>query len=177
MRRRAWGAALKAPAAAGGLSSSQRADAQAVLDALQGSNIALQITTVTTWVQNLPSTCRVRVAAEEPRSYDVYLFWTPWLAAQPYVWLTMRIPAGEPAKGDYSLGTADPVLPGGKLNADGRTINPASVDTTLLSRYGAEQAAKGKALMLEHAGDALKEPGAGCQVLKNGGLRLLPASA
>ena len=163
--------------AAAGAGKTAGDDAPAVLAALDGTNIALQLTTISTWVQNVPSTCRVRQAADDPRAYNVYVFWTPWLAAAPYVWLNMRIPAADPRSGSYSLGTADPVLAGGKLNPDGRTINPASVDTTILSRYGEEQARRGKALMTEHAGETLQPDGQDCRVLKNGALQLVEPAA
>ena len=58
---------------------------------------------------------------------------------------------------------------------DGRTINRASVDTTLLSRYGPQQARKSKQLLVAKGGDVFAKPGARCQVLENGSLRLLPA--
>jgi hypothetical protein len=81
----------------------------------------------------------------------------------------------DPRTSTFDLGTADPVLlPGGRLSTNGRTVNPLSVDTTVLSRYGAEQAKKSHATLVAHGGDAFAKPGAGCQVLANGSLRLLP---
>ena len=45
----------------------------------------------------------------------------------------------DPQTSTFHLGTAEPVLlPGGRLSANGRAVNPRSVDTTLLSRYGRE---------------------------------------
>ena len=73
------------------------------------------------------------------------------------------------------LGTTQPVLPGGRLTRNGRSVNRLSVDTTLLSRYGPEQAKKGHEIMVAHAGDVLTKPGATCQVLKNGSLKLVPS--
>ena len=66
------------------------------------------------------------------------------------------------------------LLPGGRLSADGRSINPLSIDTTLLSRYGAKQARKSQQSLVAHGGDVFTKPSARCQVLTNGSLRLLP---
>jgi len=166
---------LTANVDSGGLTASERAAAQSAMDALQGSNIALQLVTISRWVQGAPSMCRVSRVSQNPSRYEVYLFWTPWLAAEPYVWLNMNV-TDDPRTGTFHLGTAQPVLPGGRLKANGRTINRLSVDTTLLSLYGPQQVAKGKELMLAHGGGVFAKPGAACQVLANGSLRLLPAA-
>lgn len=158
-----------------GYTASERQAAQAALDKLQGSNIALQLTTMTAWTQNVPSACQVRRLPGDPAAYEVYVFWIPWLAAEPYVWLNMKL-TGDPKTSTARLGTAEPILPGGRLNPDGRTIRPGSADTTLLERYGEEQARKSQELLREHAGDAFTPPSAKCQVLRNGALRLLPAA-
>ncbi len=166
---------VTATVGSGGLSGAERAAAQTALDALQDSNISLQLATITTrWAQNSPATCRVGLASRSPNRFKVYLFWVPWLAAEPYIWLNMDL-TGDPRTGTYSLGTTQPVLPGGRLTRNGRKVNRLSVDTTLLSRYGPEQARKGRELMVAHAGDVLTRPGAACEVLKNGSLRLLPS--
>jgi hypothetical protein len=158
---------------AGGLTARQRADAQSAVDSLQGSNIALQLVTISRWVQGAPTTCRVRLVSQNPATYAAYVFWTPWLAAEPYVWLNMHF-TKDPRTGAFQLGTVQPVLPGGRLRANGQTINRTSVDTTLLSIYGAPQAKKGRELLLAHGGNVFAQPGASCQVLANGSLRLLP---
>ncbi len=158
---------------AGTLTAGERADAQRALDGLQDSNISLQLTTITTkWAQNVPATCRVALVSRNPNRFKVYVFWVPWLAAEPYIWLNMDL-TNDP--GTFSLGTTQPVLPGGRLTRNGRSVNRLSVDTTLLARYGAEQAAKGRRIMAAHGRDVLTKPGATCQVLKNGSLRLLPS--
>jgi hypothetical protein len=158
----------------GGLTSDERAGAQSALDSLQDSNISLQLVTITTrWAQSVPTACRVALESRSPRTYRVYVFWTPWLAAVPYVWLTMNVTA-DPRTSTFQLGTSETVLPGGRLVSNGRKVNRLSVDTTLLSRYGAEQAQKGHELLVAQGGDVFTKPGAGCQVLKNGSLRLVP---
>lgn len=155
-----------------GLSAEEREAAQRVLDAMQDSNISTQLVTVTRWLQSVPTTCRVRLVSDDPDTYDVYLFWTPWLAANPYVWLNMRV-AGDPEKGTFLLGAEQPVLPGGRLKPNGRSVNRRTVDTTLLSRYGPEQARAGRKLLEAHGGDVFDEPGAGCRVLQNGSIELV----
>jgi hypothetical protein len=158
---------------AGGLTAGERKGAQTALDSLQDSNISLQLVTISTrWVQSVPATCRVALESRSPETYRVYLFWVPWLAAEPYVWLTMNV-TGDPGTSTFRLGASQPVLPGGRLQRNGRTVNRLTVDTTLLSRYGEEQAKKGRQLMRAHSGGVFTKPGASCQVLKNGSLRLV----
>jgi hypothetical protein len=165
---------IVAPAgSSGGLTADERKDAQSALDSLQDSNISLQLVTITTrWAQSVPTACRVALESRSPSTYRVYVFWTPWLAAVPYVWLTMSVTA-DPRTSTFQLGTSQPVLPGGRLVSNGRKVNRLSVDTTLLSRYGAEQAAKGHQLLVAQGGDVFTKPGGACQVLKNGSLRLV----
>jgi hypothetical protein len=166
---------VTASASSRGLSAAERGAAQTALDALQDSNISFQLVTITTrWAQNIPATCRVGLVSRSPDRFKVYVFWVPWLAAEPYIWLNMDL-ANEPASSTFSLGTTQPVLPGGRLTKNGRTVNRLSVDTTLLSRYGPEQAKRGREIMVAHGQAVLSRPGATCQVLKNGSLRLLPA--
>jgi hypothetical protein len=156
--------------AAGGLTASQRRAAQGVLDRLQDSNISEQVVALSRFVQEAPATCRIRRVSAS--AYRVYVFWIPWLAANPYVWLKMTV-ADDPATSTFRLGTAQPVLPGGRLKANGRAVNRRSVDTTLLSRYGPEQAKKSRQMMVSQGGDAYGKGSAVCQVLKNGALRLV----
>ncbi len=156
----------------GGLSAEQREAAQRALDAMQDSNISLQLVTITRWLQSVPTTCRVRLVSDDPDTYEIYLFWAPWLAANPYVWLNMEV-TDDPEKGTFLLGAEQPVLPGGRLRPSGRAINRRSVDTTLLSRYGPEQAKAGRKLLEARGGDVFDEPGAACRVLQNGSLELV----
>lgn len=145
----------------GGLAARERIDAQSALDGLQKSNISFQLVAISRWVQSIPAACRVRPVPQNPGTYRVYVFWVPALAANPYVWLDMNV-TNDPRKGTFDLGTAQSVPAAG------------SVDTALLSRYGLKQARKGRELMLAHGGSVFAKPGAACQVLKNGSLRLLP---
>jgi hypothetical protein len=158
----------------GGFTAHDRTGAQSALDELQNSNISLQLVTITRWVQNAPAACRIHLVSRNPNTYKVYVFWIPYLAAEPYVWINMKV-TKDPQTSTFHLGTADPVLlPGGRLSANGRSVNPLSVDTTLLSRYGAQQARKSQKTLVAHGGDVFAKPGAKCQLLTNGSLRLLP---
>ncbi len=157
----------------GGLTARERQAAQTALDGLQNSNISFQLVSITKWVQRVPATCRVRLSSQNPTTFEVYVFWIPWLAAEPYAWLNMNLTSDQ-QKSTFHLGTVQPVLSGGTLKRNGRSINPGSIDTTLLARYGPQQAAKGQAIMTAHAGNVFSKPGAMCQVLQNGSLRLLP---
>jgi hypothetical protein len=161
------------PVDSGGLTAGERHSAQIALNGLQNSNISFQLVTITKWVQRVPVTCRVRLSSRNPTTFEVYVFWIPWLAAEPYAWLNMTL-ASDPQKSTFHLGTVEPVLSGGRLERNGRTISPGSIDTTLLSRYGEQQARKGQEIQIAHAGDVFSKPGATCQVLQNGSLRLLP---
>jgi hypothetical protein len=157
-----------------GFTAHDRTAAQSALDELQNSNIPLQLVTITKWVQKVPSACRIHPVSQNSDAYDVYVFWTPYLAAEPYVWLNMKV-TGDPRTSTFHLGTSDPVLlPGGRLNPNGRSINQRSVDTTVLSRYGAQQDAKNHKTLVSHGGDVFAKPSATCQLLTNGSLKLLP---
>jgi hypothetical protein len=144
------------------------------VESLQDSNISDQLVTITRWVQSVPAACRIRLVSRNPSTFKVYIFWIPWLAAAPYVWLNMNL-TDDPRTSTFHLGTAQPVLPGGRLKRDGRTVNRASVDTTLLSRYGPEQARKSRQILVANGGDVFAKPGARCQVLENGSIRLIPS--
>lgn len=158
-----------------GLTARERETAQRAVDSLRDSNISLQLVNITKWVQSAPAACRVRLVSRNPSAVHVYVFWVPWLAAAPYVWLNMSL-TDDPRTRTFHLGTAQPVLPGGRLKADGRTVNRASVDTTLLSRYGPDQARKGRRLMVAQGRGVFAKPGARCQVLANGSIRLVPST-
>jgi hypothetical protein len=157
----------------GGLTSSDRKAAQTAMDALQGSNISLQLVAITEQVQSVPAACRVRLVARHPSTFRVYVFWIPWLGSSPYTWLDMTI-TKDASQGTFHLGTSKPVLPGGRLTPNGRSVDPWSLDTTLLSHYGPEQAKKNREVLLAKGGNVFSKPGARCQVLMNGGLRLVP---
>jgi hypothetical protein len=158
----------------GGLTAHDRSAAQSAMDELQHSNIPLQLVAITRWVQKVPAACRIHLVSRNPYTYKVYVFWIPYLAAEPYVWINMKVTNG-PRTSTFHLGTSDPVLlPGGRLNSNGRSVNQRSVDTTVLSRYGSQQARKSHKTLVAHGGDVFAKPGAMCQLLTNGSLRLLP---
>jgi len=157
----------------GGLSGGDRGAARAALDGLSNTNISRQLVDITETVQNVPSACRVHLVSRDPHTFRVYVFWVPWLGSQSYTWLDLTI-TKDPSQGRFHMGTAKPVLPGGRLSPDGRSINPFSLDTTLLTRYGPAQARKNHEVLLAHAGNVFSKPTARCQVLMNGNLRLVP---
>lgn len=158
-----------------GFTPRERKAAQAALDSFQNTNISYQLVAMTQLTQSVPSACQIRLVSKSPRTYKIYVFWIPWLAAEPYVWLNMDVPAADSKASTMKLGLSEPILPGGRLSRDGQSINRGSVDTTLLSRYGEDQEKKSQALLVEHGGDVFAKPSAKCQLLKNGSLRLLPA--
>jgi hypothetical protein len=159
----------------GGLTSGQRHDAQAALDSLSGSNIPVQLVAISDTVEKLPAACRVHLVSTNPSTFKVYLFWIPFLGSESYTWLNMTI--GQKASQDsFHLATQQPVLPGGLLSPNGQGVVPWTQDTNLLSRYGPAQAKKSHDLLVAHSENTLSRPGANCQVLTNGDLRLLPAS-
>ena len=157
----------------GGLTAHERQAAQSALDSLKNSNISFQLVSITKWVQSVPAACRIHLVSGNPTTFKIYVFWIPWLAAEPYVWLNMDV-TNDPRTSTFRLGTVQPVLAGGRLERNGRKISPGSIDTTLLSRYGPQQARKGRQILLANGGDAFAKPGATCQVLQNGSLRLAP---
>jgi hypothetical protein len=157
----------------GGLSAGDRAAARDAVASLQGSNISKQLVSITETLQAVPSACRVHLVSKDPSTFQVYVFWVPWLGSESYTWLDMTI-TKDGRRGTFHLGTEKPVLPGGRLLNDGRSLDPYSIDTNLLSRYGPQQAKKNHAVLVAHAGDAFAKPGARCQLLTNGSLRVLP---
>lgn len=157
----------------GALTSHERQAAQSALDGLQDSNISFQLVSITKWVQSVPDVCRVGLVSRNPTEFEVYVFWIPWLAAEPYAWLNMHL-TNDPKTSTFHLGTVQPVLSGGRLERNGQKISPGSIDTTLLSRYGPQQAKKGHRILIANGGGVFAKPGANCQVLQDGSLRLVP---
>lgn len=146
------------------------------MSALDGSNIPALVLEISGDVQEVPAACRVHMTSDNSHSFGVYLFWVPWLAGEDYTWLNMTL-AKDRSNDRFHYGSAHPVLPGGQLSANGRSVVSWSVDTTLLSQYGPQQAHKNHAELVAHAGNAFDNPGAGCEVLANGDLRLAPEGA
>jgi hypothetical protein len=157
----------------GGLSAGDRSAAQDALDTLHGSNIPVQLVAISEMVEETPAACRVHLVSKHPERLQGLRVLDPAHRGNDYTWLNMTL-TGDRAGDRFQLGAAHPVLPGGQLSANGRNVVPGTVDTTLLSRYGPAQARKSHETMLAHAGDAFSKPGANCQVLSNGDLRLVP---
>ena len=158
----------------GGFTAADRNAAQAAMDALQGSNIPLQLINLTATAREAPAVCRVHLESRKPSTFNVYIFWIPYLGVQSYSWLNMTI-TGDPSRDTFHLGTAPVVLPGGVLSLDGKTVASGSADfDTPLALYGPRQARKNHQAVVAHGGDVFAKPGAKCQVLANGYLRLLP---
>jgi hypothetical protein len=156
-----------------GFTPTDRTAAQSALSTLNGSNIPLLVLAISGDVQEAPAACRLHLVTHQPRTFEVYMFWIPWLAGEDYTWLNMSL-SEDRSHDRFHFGSAHPVLPGGQLAANGRSIVPGTVDTNLLSKYGRQQLKKNHAVLVAHAGDVFAEPGSGCQVLRNGDLRLLP---
>jgi hypothetical protein len=164
----------RGPVDSGGFTAGDREDAQAALDALRDSNIPRTLISLTGKSWKAPTTCRVHLAAGDPKRFHVYIFWVPYFGQQSYIWLNMTL-AQDATKDRFHLGTEAPVLPGGIVLPGGKGIAPGSLDYDApLSGYGPEQVRKNKEAIAAHAGDAFAKPGGNCQVLANGYLRLLP---
>jgi hypothetical protein len=137
----------------GGLTAAERDDAQRAMNALQDSNIPIQLVGMTTVAGLAPEACRVHLVSRRPNTFRVYVFWVPYAPTRPYTWLDMRI-TKDPGNDTFHLGTAQPVI-GEKAGRGER----ARADTRVLTA---------------HAGTSFADPGADCQVLMNGYLRLVP---
>lgn len=158
----------------GGLSAGDRKAAQAALDALQNSNISLQLINLSATALTAPTTCRVHLESRKQSTFKVYVFWVPYIGSQTYTWLNMTI-TKDASRDKFHLGTAPPVLPGGLLTPGGKSVARGSADyDTPLSLYGPQQARRNRQVLMAHAGNVFAKPGAKCQVLKNGYLRLMP---
>jgi len=135
----------------GGLTAGERRDAQLAMNALQRSNIPLQLVGLTTVAGLAPAACRVHLVSRRPNVFKVYVFWVPFERTRPYSWLEMTI-TKDPTRDAFHLGTARPGAKGAGLRARTRIDNRVIQD---------------------HAGGAFATPGARCQVLRNGYLKLL----
>jgi len=139
---------------AGGLTSDDRDGAQAAMNALQKSNLPIQLVSLTTVAGVSPAACRVRLVSKTPRTYRVYVFWAPHERSRPYSWLDMTI-TGDPTEDEFHLGTSPPTLEEGSAEAT---------------------AAADRRAMLAHSGGVFAKPGGRCRVLMNGYLELLPST-
>jgi len=159
---------------AGGLSAADRNAAQMAVNTLQGSNIPTQLVDLTATAGLVPAACQVHLVSRRPYTFDVYVFWIPFIGPQAYSWLSMRIGA-DLTNDRFHLGTAPAVLSAGGVRlGNGATVPPTFADYDPLSAFGPRQNAINRRVMRSHAGDAFAKPGGRCQVLKNGDLRLEP---
>ena len=110
----------------GGLTENERQAAQSALDELQNSNISFQVVSITKWVQSVPATCRIHLVSGNPATFEVYVFWIPWLAAEPYVWINMNV-TNDPRASTFRLGAVQPVLAGWQAGAE-RSENQPGID-------------------------------------------------
>lgn len=158
----------------GGLTAGDRNAAQAAMDALQTSNIPIQLVDLTATAGLPPAACRVRLESRSPSTFKVYVFWIPYIGPQSYSWLDMTI-TEDAARDKFHLGAAPAVLPSGNQLANGSIVAPPLADyDTPLSKYGRRQVKINSQVLRAHAGDVFSKPGARCQVLNNGYLRLVP---
>jgi len=139
----------------GGLTAADRNAAQTAMNALQGSNIPIQLVGLTTVAGLAPAACRIHLVASKPSMFKVYVFWIPYVRSRPYTWLDMTI-TKDAARDTFHLGTAEPVNHGAA------------------QRDGSQRTAVDNHAIVVHGGDSFSKPGANCQVLMNGFLRVLP---
>jgi len=136
----------------GGMTAGDRRAAQLAMNAIQRSNISIQLVGLTTVAGRAPAACRVHVISRKAQRFRVYVFWVPYDAARPYTWFSMTI-GQDPEQDTFHLGTAPAQPPSG--------------------RHASSRAEIDNRVMLAHAGSAFTKPGANCQVLMNGYLRLV----
>jgi hypothetical protein len=129
-----------------------------VLNTLRPSNIPLQLVNLTLVAGAIP-VCRVHLQSRSPRTYQVYVFWKPYDRAHTYIWLTMTL-SKNASKDRFHLGTA----PGTGSAGSTAAAPPSSAKQRELDRE----------VLLAHAGNVFAKPGARCQLLMNGYLKLLP---
>ena len=90
----------------GGLTANDRNAAQAAMDALQASNISRQLVTLSNTAGRAPAACRVRLESKNPATFEVYVFWVPYIGPLSYTWLNMRIEKNV-AEDKFHLGSAE----------------------------------------------------------------------
>jgi hypothetical protein len=123
------------------------------MNMLQNSNISIQLVGLTTVAGLPPAACRVHLVSRNPSVFKVFVFWVPYIRTRPYSWLDMTL-TNDPGRDRFHLGTTRPVAD----PAAGRRAR-ARADRRALTA---------------HAGQSFAKPGADCQVLMNGYLRLVP---
>jgi hypothetical protein len=148
------------------LSGNDESAAQAALNALRGSNISRLLVSLSFRAGLPPAVCRVHLESSNPLTLKVYVFWIPFIVAETYSWLSMTVTKNV-SRDTFHLGAAAVVPPQG---------GPSPVYNTPLSAYGKRLDRLSGRVLLAHAGDVFSKPGASCQVLTNGSLRLVPST-
>jgi hypothetical protein len=160
----------------GGFSSSDRAAAQTAMTDLQSSSIPVLLVDESATAGRAPAACEVHRQSTSPDTFQIYVFWIPFIGPQSYAWVTMTV-GSDSSRDTFHLGTAPALLPGGAQQANGAAVIPPLADyDTPLADYGSRQAAISRHMLSEHAGNAFARPTAKCEVLMNGYLRLKPGS-
>jgi hypothetical protein len=160
----------------GGLSVADRNAAQAAMLALQGSNISMQLSQQTAVAGLAPAACRVHLVSRKPKTFKVFVFWAPYVGPSSYTWIDMTL-VKDPRQDKFHLGTAGAIAGGGLQLPGGRIVAPALQDyeLPLKKEYGNQYAKVIENVMMAHApAHVFSKPGAPCQVLMNGLMRLLP---
>jgi hypothetical protein len=76
----------------GGFTANERKAAQRVLDSLRVTSIPTALVTLTHTAQSAPSVCRVHLESKNPRTFTLFVFWTPFnVEDAPYTWLAARL--------------------------------------------------------------------------------------
>jgi hypothetical protein len=159
----------------GGLTPAERNAAQAAMDALQGSNIPTQILSLTSTAGQVPAACRVHLASNKPMAFKVYLFWIPYVGPSSYSWLDMTI-TKDASQDTFHFASDPSILPGG-IGLGGNVAPVAGYqgyDHPLTYSLGSSYKRITQGVLKAHAGNVFSKPGAPCQVLMNGLLRMLP---
>jgi hypothetical protein len=158
----------------GGLTIEDRNAAQLAMNALQGSNIPTVILNLTSTAGQIPETCRVHLESRDPHAFKVYIFWIPYIGPAGYTWLDMTI-TKDPTQDKFKQGSAPSELEGG-AGLGGRGVAPlADYDHPLKFTLGSRYKSVTQGVLKANApANVFSKPGAWCQVMKNGGLRLLP---
>lgn len=159
----------------GGLTAGDRKAAQASMDALQTSSVPTTILNLTSTAGQIPAACRVHLISTKPRTFKVYLFWIPYVGPQSYSWLDLTITKNA-SQDRFHMATAPSVLPGGAGLGGGIAPVAGNIeyDRPLTFTLGSDYKRITQAELKKHAGNVFSKPGARCQVLMNGYLRLLP---
>jgi hypothetical protein len=141
----------------GGLSSSDRKAAQNVLDTLQNTSIPTTLVSLTATAGLVPQACRVHLESRKPSTFKLFVFWKPYVP--PGYAPATNAGADDVQQQSYSWIAA----------TIGDNVNN---DTFHLGH--APSALPRAKVMASNAGNVFSKPGARCQVLQNGYLRLLP---